>query len=144
MSGRLNFEYGFSTNAKKKLDNETPMRLYVLGDFSGSTNEREPSPKHVITKIDIDSFDQVMARLSPSVTLPSGHILHFNELEDFHPDELFQQTVFTNLRRLKQSLSRPETADSAADEIMSSFGLHDKASEASDSVTPLLTAQYLI
>jgi type VI secretion system protein ImpC len=64
-----------------------------------------------------------MTRLSPSILLPSGHQLTFNELEDFHPDNLIDTPVFKNLRRLKRELSNPNTAEQAANEVMTQFQL---------------------
>ena len=123
MSGRLNFEYGFNTNTAQPLDNDTPMRVYFLGDFTGTKAATKNSSINKIVKIDIDNFDDVMIKLSPLVSLPSGHLLTFNELEDFHPDNIFEHAIFKDLRRLKRELGNSATAKSAANEIMSSYQL---------------------
>jgi type VI secretion system protein ImpC len=120
MSGRLDFEYGFNNHSAQKIEARTPMRVYFLGGFSAANSD---SPGHTICKIDIDNFDQVMTTLSPAIFLPSGHQLTFNELEDFHPDNLFDTPVFKNLRHLKRQLSNPGTAAHAATEIMKQFQL---------------------
>lgn len=123
MAGRLNFEYGFNTNTAQPVDGKTPMRVYFLGDFTGPQTSTKHSSTNTIVKIDLDNFDDVMNKLSPSVTLPSGQQLTFNELEDFHPDNLFENPIFKNLRRLKGELNNSATADNAAKEILSNYQL---------------------
>jgi predicted component of type VI protein secretion system len=123
MSAGLNFEYGFNTNTAQPIDKGTPMRVYVLGDFTGTQSAIRNSSTHSIIKIDIDNFDDVISKLSPSVELPSGELLIFKELEDFHPDNIFDHVIFKNLRHFKRELSKPATADSAAQEIISNYQL---------------------
>jgi predicted component of type VI protein secretion system len=123
MSGRLDFEYGFNSNNAQPIEPDTPMRVYFLGDFSGSQSGIENNTNNRIIKIDVDNFDEVMTKLNPCVLSPSGHLLTFNELEDFHPDNLFDCAVFKNLRRLKKELGNSATAEKAAQEIMTSFQL---------------------
>ncbi|MGV2873931.1 type VI secretion system contractile sheath domain-containing protein [Colwellia sp. E150_009] len=125
MSGGLNFEYGFNTNISQPKDNNMPMRIYFLGDFTGARSAKENTTTHSIVAINIDNFDEVMIKLSPSLELPSGEELAFHELEDFHPDNLFEHAIFNNLRRLKQELSNPSTAERATQEILSSYQLKE-------------------
>jgi len=123
MSGRLDFEYGFNSHSAQPVGAREPMRVYFLGDFSAAKADQENAPNHKVLRIDIDNFDQVMTKLNPSIYLPSGHQLTFNELEDFHPDNLISTSVFQNLRRLKRELSNPNTAEQAANEVMTQFQL---------------------
>lgn len=132
MSSRLNFEYEFNTNMAQPIDNNIPMRVYFLGDFSGAESTEINGSAHSIIKIDIDNFDDVMIKLSPSVSLPSGEQLTFNELEDFHPDNIFEHAIFNKLRRLKRELSNSATADSAAQEILSSYPIGTKSASQVD------------
>jgi len=128
MSGRLNFEYGFSTKTGQPIAQSCPMRVYFLGDYTGDITKSENSLANKIIKIDIDNFDDVMMKLSPSINLPSGHLLTFGELEDFHPDNLFEHTIFKNLRRLKRELANSATAENAADEIARNYQLNTEKS----------------
>jgi len=123
MSGRLNFEYGFNTSSAQPIEKDTPMRVFFLGDFTGTKAISNNALTNKVVKIDIDNFDDVMSKLSPSVILPSGHQVTFNELEDFHPDALFENNIFKNIRRLKRELGNSATAESAADEIMLNYQL---------------------
>ena len=137
MSGRIDFEYGFNTNSDKPIEKGAPMRMYFLGDFIGKDQISNDTLTNKIVKIDIDNFDDVMTRLSPSVTLPSGHQIIFNELEDFHPDILIEHDVFKKIRRLRRELSNATTADCAANEIIKTYQIgaeitSEKASEESE------------
>ena len=38
MSGRLDFEYGFNTNTAQPLDEDIPIGVYSLDDFTGFFN----------------------------------------------------------------------------------------------------------
>jgi type VI secretion system protein ImpC len=105
---------------------EDPFRILILGDFSGRTNRgvrdersiRERSP----IEVDRDNIDKVMSRLAPELRLPlgeSGSIhLNFSELEDFHPDRLFEGVAaFEALRQLRNKLSDSATFPEAAREL---------------------------
>ena len=66
-----------------------PMRLLVLGDFSGkSAAERPPLASRPTQRVDIDNLDDVMRRLRPRLTMPAGEI-EFEQIDDFHPDRLY-------------------------------------------------------
>src|SRR5947207_2854724 len=78
---------------------ETPFRIAVLGDFSGGENRGVldallPGRKPVL--VDRDNFDNVIARLAPELHLPLGGPggpripVRFRELDDFHPDRLYE------------------------------------------------------
>jgi type VI secretion system protein ImpC len=110
-------------------DPETPFRIVLLGDFSGRSNQgREQLTGRLADRkplrIDRDNLDQVLARLrvelqlsvagadAPRLTIP------FAEMDDFHPDPLFQRLeLFQSLRRLRVRLSNPSTFVQAADEM---------------------------
>ena len=81
---------------------DTAFRILVLGDFSGRANRAEPPPDRLTPHlIDRDNFDDVLARIRPALHLgPPGRALalSFRELEDFHPDRIYAQDVFTKLR----------------------------------------------
>ena len=84
-------------------DPETPFRILVAGDFSGGTGKNRRT-----IEIDRDNFDAVMERVAPELSLPFGSgdvVLKFRELDDFHPDRLFQNLApFQKLRELRAGL----------------------------------------
>ena len=99
---------------------ETPFRLLVVGNLSGNRanpvafNQRKP------IQIDRDNFDEILARLAPSVTLPNHAngadlTISFAELDDFEPDRLFRNLpVFEELRLLQTQIGNPVTFQQAA------------------------------
>ena len=104
---------------------ETPFRIVILGNFSGRAN-RGISEANTIAKrravlVDRDNFDQVLARTGAALQLAIGDDslrLRFSELEDFHPDRIFQHLeAFGKLRDLRGRLQNPSTFQRAADEL---------------------------
>ncbi len=84
-------------------DSETPFRILIAGDFTGGRAAGGP------VGIDRDNFDDVLAKLRPELKLP-GLTLRFTELDDFHPDRLFDQAeVFRSLRTKRAGLANPAT-----------------------------------
>ena len=103
---------------------ETPFRVLILGDFSGRANRgvletRAGSRRPV--RIDRDTFDAVFEKLRPELLFPLAGspspalAIRFKELDDFHPDRLFERVdVFQALRGLRERLSDSETFAAAA------------------------------
>jgi type VI secretion system ImpC/EvpB family protein len=101
MPGRLEFDLKFGRSAPPR-DEGDPMRLLVLGDFSGRpAAERPPLATRPTQKVDLDNVDEVMRRWRPRVAVPSGDI-QFERADDFHPDRLYARLdVFTALREAR-------------------------------------------
>jgi type VI secretion system protein ImpC len=86
---------------------EQPFRIALFGDFSGRGSRGEAprgSRLRGLTPllIDSDNFEEVMKRLDVRLQLARGTeslMFEFQELEDFHPDKLFQTEVFQDFRR---------------------------------------------
>jgi type VI secretion system protein ImpC len=101
MPGRLEFDLGFGPTGRPRDDSE-PMRLLVLGDFSGTAaTARPPLATRPTQRVDIDNLDDVIQRLRPRLTLPAGEI-QFEEIDDFHPDRLYVRLdLFQGLRQAR-------------------------------------------
>jgi type VI secretion system protein ImpC len=100
----------------------TPMRLAILGDFSGQTNAENASAGPF--RIDCDNFDEVFARIGVALDLPPSAErtweakLRLRKLEDFHPDQLLTQLPpLANLAGLRHKLLRPASMEAAAQEL---------------------------
>lgn len=117
MSGRIDFTLDFNRlKAGYERSKDSPYRIYVLGNFSGQTGVSWEQRK--IVSIDIDSFDQVMSRIQPTLETEAGFRLAFETLDDFHPDVWLQRVpILADLLTLKQQLSNPRTAAQAAAKI---------------------------
>jgi len=108
---------------------ETPFRIAILGDFSGRANRGLSESGDALARrrpllIDRDNFDSVLAKLAPRLELASGGeggfriSLQFADLEDFHPDRLFEQVeIFRKLREMLQKLNDPATFAKTASEL---------------------------
>ena len=121
MPGRMEFNLSLSRQGRPRIRNGGPMRLLIIGDFSGRPTGQRPAlaarPTH---RVDIDNVDDVLARLGPVATLPGGE-LAFAGLDDFHPDQLFGSLPgFRSLRDLRQRLSDPSRFAQAAAELRQS------------------------
>jgi type VI secretion system protein ImpC len=104
---------------------ETPFRIAILGDFSGRANRAISEGKTIgarrVVLVDRDNFDEVLSRSGAEIQLGIGNgslNLRFSELEDFHPDRIFQHLeAFSTLRDLRGRLQDPTTFQEAADEL---------------------------
>lgn len=123
MPGRLEFEVKFSTAAqgKKRRSESSPMHTLIMGDFSGLNDTAAGFPIHAV---DLDTFDSLMAKLTPRLELDIGTEqsqvidIEFKSLDDFHPDQLFDRlTIFQHLRELRSQLKNPETFAQAAAQL---------------------------
>jgi type VI secretion system ImpC/EvpB family protein len=103
----MEFDVNLAGKGRRR-DESEPMRLLVLGDFSGRPiGERGPLADRAIQRIDIDSVDAVMRRLEPRAVLPDDEI-RFQQIDDFHPDRLYAR--LDRFQRLRQSRAAPPAA----------------------------------
>lgn len=113
----------------RHLPEDSPFRILMLGDWSG----RSQSALADIIKsrplvIDRDNFDEVLSKLNVRLDLDlegdgkNNLPLHFKELEDFHPDRIFNQVpMFSNLRDLRRRLLTESSFNEAANEVRRLF-----------------------
>ncbi|MGQ0650192.1 MAG: type VI secretion system contractile sheath domain-containing protein [Gemmatimonadaceae bacterium] len=98
-------------------------RLAICGDFSGrsgSTAETTGAP--AAWRVDRDDFDDVIASVAPALhlALGSGVVaqVRIRELDDFHPDTLFDHVPqFAQLRELRSRLVDAATFKRAAADL---------------------------
>ena len=105
MPGRMEFKLDLGRSSAPRDaagPRRGPMRLLLLGDFSGRpAAERPPLAGRPTLRGDIDSLDSVMLRLKPALTVPAG-VCDFESLDDFHPDALYSRLeLFDALRRAR-------------------------------------------
>lgn len=129
----LEAEFTLETESQP-IPDDPPFKILLLGDWSGResrflTEEIVLSGPRII---DRDNFDDVFRKLNVKLNLElSGNDrnflkLHFTELDDFHPDRIFQQIpLFSDLRELRGRLLNPDSFDSAAREVRSWFAVED-------------------
>ena len=102
MPGRMEFEFDLGSTGKGRRRDGTPMRLLLLGDFSGKpAAERPPLAARPTHKVDVDTLDAVMQRIGPRLQIGADEIA-LRSIDDFHPDGIFRRaTVFEALRRTR-------------------------------------------
>jgi type VI secretion system protein ImpC len=112
--------------ASEQADEDAPFRVALLGNFSGRPRTAAtPLDRLRPVVIDRDNFEEVLARLAPTLALPLSGVaeplrLSFRELDDFHPDRLYQRLeLFQALRDLRKRLDNPNTFAAAAAELRS-------------------------
>lgn len=94
-------------------DSDTQFRILVVGDFGAAAASARP------TFIDRDNFIQVMQRQDVRLELPEAGVLRFKDLDDFHPDHLFQSLdLFRGLRDLRAQVANPETFPETAADLL--------------------------
>jgi type VI secretion system protein ImpC len=112
-----------------------PFRIAILGDFGGQASKLAP------VAIDIDNFDQVLKSLGVSLELPLAGRISFRELDDFHPDRLYERVaIFEPLRHALISVPVAQKASSAVSNIAPALrtgSLLDEMVEAAGSRDPL-------
>jgi type VI secretion system protein ImpC len=99
----VHLDVGEDPQEVPRQDPDSPFRILIAGDFSGGAGRlRKPVP------IDRDSFEDVLALFQPEIKLRFGQTeipVHFRELDDFHPDNLFTRLApFKALREMRQQL----------------------------------------
>lgn len=123
-----NFEAKFTMEGGREgVVDEPPFRILVLGNWSGDA-EKQPLSLRRTREIDRDNFDEVMKKSGLSLELDlqddaaESITLRFTELEDFHPDRIFEQVpLFSELRDIRRRLNNEDTFYEAAREVRSWF-----------------------
>ena len=133
MPGRMNFEFGLARPRERRASrprDDNPMRILVMGDFSGRVNRGVENPADLASRapvpVDVDNFDHVLSRFAPRLELPVGTqggavvTLEFKRIDDFHPDALYRRLeLFQALREERQRMQNPATFEQAAAEFRS-------------------------
>src|SRR5512133_2561978 len=102
-------------------DSDTTFRIAILGDFSGRASRGlfDPTLKgRRFVEVDRDNFDEVMERAGAQL-----ETIRFTELDDFHPDRLYQKLrILQGLRETRDRLQDRATFPAAAAEVQAWSG----------------------
>jgi type VI secretion system protein ImpC len=104
---------------------EMPFCIAILGDFSGRANRGLAEPKTIGERrpylVDRDNFDEVLSKLHPELHLPTAGgnplVFRFSELDDFHPDRLFENGAFQKLKGLHERVQDSSRFAEIAEEL---------------------------
>jgi type VI secretion system protein ImpC len=105
---------------------EPPFRMLVLGDWSGDGAKKDLADRKPL-EIDRDNFDEALRKMAAAVNINLGDgqdlTLQFEELDDFHPDHIFERVpIFSELRDLRKRLKDPNEFNAAANDVRSWIG----------------------
>ncbi len=129
---RIDFQLGTQTSfAPRRAKDDTPFCIAVLADFSGRGNRGLCETGSLLAArrrvaVDVDSLEELPMKLGCEVHVPLGGkdgpriALRFGELDDFHPDHIFDRLeVFQKLKMTRKLLANPATFAEAAAEVRS-------------------------
>lgn len=108
-------ELDIQPKKKKPIDPEEDktFRILILSDL-GAADVSRPQ------LIDRDNFEEVMQKLKVSVELPLAGKITFQDIDDFHPDQLYRRLdLFHSLRQARTRLENPETSKKTAELLFS-------------------------
>ena len=120
----------FGTMSAEKPDDtaepSTKFRIAIMGDFSGRASRGEMEigaglANRKPIKFDIDNLDGVISRFATTLVLPIGNDgagveIKLNELDDLHPDELYENVaIFEELSALRQRVTMGDGAKAIAE-----------------------------
>ncbi len=130
MPGRIEFQFAVpkSGSTQARRNPEAPPRILIMADFSGRGQRESPAARPDLASrtplmVDVDRLRAVMARLEPTLRLPlattgTDFTIRFAQLDDFHPDALYQRLdLFQALRRTRARLLDPAHFAQAAAEL---------------------------
>lgn len=122
MPGRLEFALplGKARAADKIPRTDQPMRLLLLGDFSGRADASALAQRPTL-RVDLDTVEALMPRIAPRITLTlAGQPCLFEprSLDDFHPDQLLKALPpLARANDLRHRLKNAATFAQAAAEL---------------------------
>jgi type VI secretion system protein ImpC len=104
---------------------DAPFCIGILSDLGGHSNRKQAIREIAncrAVQIDRDNFDKVLPSLEVEIDLPTDANaqleLQFEELDDFHPDRLFQRArMFAKLRILRTRVADPATFPEVAEDL---------------------------
>ena len=134
---RVHITYEVETEGAEIL-RELPFVLGIMGDFSGDpTQQLKPLSERKFIQIDRDTFNEVMARMTPGLNLRVDNkladdgsqmavSLKFDSIDDFEPARVAEQVpalkalleTRNKLRDLMSKVDRSEQLESLLEQIL--------------------------
>ena len=107
---------------------DVPFRIAIFSDLRGRFRRQRTAPDIAnccALEIDRDNFEEVFAKFPIEINLSTDPVspmeLCFAELDDFHPDRVFERaSMFAKLRDLRARVADPDKFPTVAEEL----GLH--------------------
>ena len=124
------FGYISATRPEKEALNRKRFRMAIFGDFTGRAARGVVEVGDALAtrreiRLDVDTVEDVIERFATTLVLPIGKDgegieVKLNELDDLHPDELYDNVeMFQSLSGLRQRLGMGSMAEKAVEELKS-------------------------
>ncbi len=118
-------------NNSMPIADDEPFKILLLGDWSGKYLSGNSSSDFLNVRpieIDRDNFDDVLEKFQIKLNLDFENddesliTIDIKELDDFHPDSIYQKLpCFSHLRDIRRRLLKPDAYPKAASEVRSWF-----------------------
>jgi type VI secretion system protein ImpC len=144
-SGQIEFELGTQTSFSPwKAKEDTPFCIAILADFGGRGNrglcEKGASlGARGRIAVDVDNLEELPGKLGCEIQIPLGSgngpqiTLRFNEMDDFHPDRIFDRLdIFQQLKQTRKLLQDPSTFAEGASVVRSWLAEGQETVESTD------------
>ena len=129
----MQYEVNFGTlSAARRPTPGGALRIALMGDFSGRASKGiietgDTLARRKALPVDVDSLDDVVARLAPRIVVPLGDEgtveVAIGAMDDFHPDQLVGSLpLFEEFMTLRRGLLSKAGFDRAAKQVLSWAG----------------------
>lgn len=135
---RVHITYELETNGAVE-EKELPFVMGVMGDYSGdNTENKKPLKERKFTQIDRDNFNDIMDKVSPTLSFKVENTLEdngtemavdlkFNSMDDFNPENVVDQVeplkklleTRNKLRDLLAKADRSEELETLLEDVLS-------------------------
>ncbi len=123
----MSFELGKPPHGAARRESGKPLRVLVLGNFSGNVVRGPAGEAFKAQRLDLDKFEAVIEAMAPQLELTAAGLgesrvrLGFGSLDDFHPDAVFRKCgIFAALREKRALLANPATFSATAAQMLES------------------------
>jgi type VI secretion system protein ImpC len=124
MPGGLDFDFTFGSAPRAtRREPDSPLRILVLGSFSGRSQPGDDLAQRPVRRMDLDTFDVALRQSAPAISFapqpgqPEVQVA-LESLDHFHPDELYARLpLFQALRDTRARLQNPATFAAAAAQL---------------------------
>jgi type VI secretion system protein ImpC len=114
--GDINLDVSLGRQPSGRASEQDSFRIAVLGDFSGRASRGLRDDSNALAArrpqlVDRDNFDDVFRSCRVELELPVAGRIQFSELDDFHPDRLWERVpLFDSLRQARAQVASPRPA----------------------------------
>lgn len=140
MPGKMEMQFSFENKTakqSKRQSSDAPLRILVMGDFSGNDAGKPSLAQRLPVMVDIDNVEHVFDGFQPKIKfeLEGSEVeINFSSFEDLHPDQLYDHLdIFKVLKEQHDRLCDPYQFKDTLSELLGdtplSGGVNKSSSE---------------